>query len=571
MEQPSGFKSKKDIRIYQARHVLNWPAGSGLLAGRPQSSPQAMATARAAAALLLQRGTTASRPGYDRRWAVTAAGAAAGVVGGAAAAAQAQQADPQCGARLTAWLTARGATLGSIRFAPTRAVASADVRAGNTLLTLPAHTVLSAASACASDDLGEALSSLRSRLASGADNMATLDALLLSAMLIELRCTSSNSPQPAGAWREWVATLPGPEAIDTPPCWSDAQLTALQGTPVYGVAAARRAWLDSLSRDLPPVMDQAGLTAAAAAMRSDLKWLRWADALVWSRAVCMPAHEEGEQEEELAMLPGVDMCNHTVDASKVTARWVYTMRYDGGGVSLVAAAGGRGESALSQDLSAGDELLLSYGPRLAEELLHVYGFFPEGAAVGGEGGVAEAGAVGLLSKAAEGDTWDAAVLLVPVGGSDDEEVEVELLSKEMLGSTRFPYDKGWVLIQTALALCSPPPGTGVPVTSPRDADDSGWDVVMLREKVGVSVSEAQLSAALRGFVRVLDAELKVMPHGPIPSDGRAVEARRAVLAGRYISWRRARLLEVRQWCDGMRKGIDAEGPTWWSDSTVTKL
>ena len=134
-----------------------------------------------------------------------------------------------------------------------------------------------------------------------------------------------------------------------------------------------------------------------------------------------------------------DASNHTVDASKVSARWVCTMRYDGGGVSLIAAAGGRGESALSQDLSTGDELLLSYGPRLAEELLHVYGFLPEGAAVGGRVSAAEAGAVGLLSKAAEGDTWDAAVLLVPIGGSDDEEVEVELVSRETLGSNRFPY------------------------------------------------------------------------------------------------------------------------------------
>jgi hypothetical protein len=51
------------------------------------------------------------------------------------------------------------------------------------------------------------------------------------------------------------------------------------------------------------------------------------------------------------------------------------MRYDGGGVSLVAAAGGRGEVG-GEDLKEGDELLLSYGPRLAEELLHVYGFLP---------------------------------------------------------------------------------------------------------------------------------------------------------------------------------------------------
>jgi hypothetical protein len=92
-----------------------------------------------------------------------------------------------------------------------------------------------------------------------------------------------------------------------------------------------------------------------------------------------------------------------------------------------------------------------------------------------------------------------------------------------------------------------------------------------REKVGVSVSEAQLSAALRGFVSLLDAELEVLPDGSIPSDGSATEERRMDLAERYLGWRRARLIEVRRWCDGMCKGIDAEGPTWWTDSTVTKL
>jgi hypothetical protein len=105
-------------------------------------------------------------------------------------------------------------------------------------------------------------------------------------------------------------------------------------------------------------------------------------------------------------------------------------------------------------------------------------------------------------------------------------------------------------------------------------------VIILRQKVGVSVSEAQLSMAMRQFIRTLDAELVATPHPPPPintalpssssscDDGaEGVEARRAALAARYLSWRRQRLAGVREWCEALRCGIDAEGPTWWADCT----
>ena len=120
-----------------------------------------------------------------------------------------------------------------------------------------------------------------------------------------------------------------------------------------------------------------------------------------------------------------------------------------------------------------------------------------------------------------------------------------------------------------LALCSPPPGTGV-TTTPKRLTDKGWDVVMLRQKVGVSVSEAQLSAALSRFVGVLDNDLAAMQQPDAASThtaGSSVEARRASLTARYLAWRRNRLLDVRDWCTTMQRGLDTEGPTWWADCT----
>ncbi len=127
-------------------------------------------------------------------------------------------------------------------------------------------------------------------------------------------------------------------------------------------------------------------------------------------------------------------------------------------------------------------------------------------------------------------------------------------------------------MQMVLALCSPPPGTGVVTTAPKRLTDTGWDVVMLRQKVGVSVSEGQLSAALHRFVGVLDTELTVMQQPTVVDcsstvAGSGVEARRAALAGRYLTWRRKRLVDVRDWCKTLQCGLDAEGPTWWGDCT----
>ena len=313
------------------------------------------------------------------------AGARAAALAGAAAGATAlahtllttparADAAQQEGGGLAAWLHGHRATLGPIRFAPTRAngdgaFSTQDLAISTPLLALPAGLVLTADRACEAAEVGAGLTALRARLLPQASNPATLDALLLAVMLVELRCAP---PTADSSWARWVRLLPSPEAVETPTCWAEPTLQQIIGTPVYGVVQARRAWLDGLSESLPPLLSEAGLGAAAAALREDASWLRWADALVWSRAVGLPTEDgEGEaQAERLAMLPGVDMCNHTVDPSKVTARWVSTMRMGpGGGVTLVTAGDDEG-------VRAGDELLLSYGPKLQEELLQMYGFLP---------------------------------------------------------------------------------------------------------------------------------------------------------------------------------------------------
>jgi hypothetical protein len=116
---------------------------------------------------------------------------------------------------------------------------------------------------------------------------------------------------------------------------------------------------------------------------------------------------------------------------------------------LVAAAGGHGEHG-GTDLICGDELLLSYGPRLAEELLHVYGFLPEPIS---ETDVTTGKATAAEATGASG--WDAAVLLVPCETSEDGEEEIELFGQTTLGrDPRLPSQQGWELIKVRAALCN---------------------------------------------------------------------------------------------------------------------
>lgn len=120
----------------------------------------------------------------------------------------------------------------------------------------------------------------------------------------------------------------------------------------------------------------------------------------------------------------------------------------------MAAAGGRGERG-GEDLKAGDELLLSYGPRLAEELLHVYGFLPESIADSDSASNTSRHGSGpprtetpSVTEKASASAWDAAVLLVPCDTSPDGEEEIELSSRTSLGSDpRLPSEHGWELIK----------------------------------------------------------------------------------------------------------------------------
>jgi hypothetical protein len=353
------------------------------------------------------------------------------------------------------------------------------------------------------------------------------------------------------------------------------------------------------------------------ALRSSPRWLRWADALTWSRAVCLPPTEE------LAMLPGVDMCNHSVDPARVNARWTVDHRRvsrpfpsrnrsilteiylchacscqeisrtetagQGGELQLLAAAAAAvaAEGQAELCLRAGDEVLLSYGPRTPEELLTVHGFWPTEA----EGllGVGDLGSSDNDGGGGATASHDVAVLLVPCSAlvSEDEEEELELPPATVLGeSAREPSERGARLLAEVVSICAPDDrsvrrsfgpqlsragreeeaGTGAGDSDDDDTDDSMRMARALRglvaalenavaslppDEAQVGAEEVEIDTADAG------AASAAVQEGEEGEAGLALEGlgrgfasfnRRATAARLYVAWRRKRLLTVHRWC-----------------------
>ena len=81
---------------------------------------------------------------------------------------------------------------------------------------------------------------------------------------------------------------------------------------------------------------------------------QWAESIITSRCIALPTRPEGE----LALVPQLDMCNHSFDPN---VRW----EHKDGTIQLMATS----------EIPAGTELLLSYGPEKTNQQLYFgYGF-----------------------------------------------------------------------------------------------------------------------------------------------------------------------------------------------------
>ena len=110
--------------------------------------------------------------------------------------------------------------------------------------------------------------------------------------------------------------------------WGAAAVDAVVSTPLAAARAAKLRWLEQLLPALLPALHDAGMDKLAAKLLAEPLLLRWADSVVWSRAVAAPVELAGgtaagggldwaavggigEEVDpssfDLCILPGVDM------------------------------------------------------------------------------------------------------------------------------------------------------------------------------------------------------------------------------------------------------------------------
>jgi len=220
-------------------------------------------------------------------------------------------------------------------------------------------------------------------------------------VLLHLVLTRLGEPVAAAALAPWLALWP--EAFATPVYYGEAEERALAGTPLAAATTAKRARLVAEWEALRNLIGEA-LAGTAAAEAVDLAgftlelWT-WADGAFRSR-VCegpfdLPAQAdpaEADGARTLGVIPVVDFANHG-GAASANARWQVDDAHEA--VHLVAnrrlqyargwpwnLGGRQGVSCVSVPqmrmwlgvARPGEEVLITYGDKGSEELLHQYGF-----------------------------------------------------------------------------------------------------------------------------------------------------------------------------------------------------
>ncbi len=239
--------------------------------------------------------------------------------------------------RLLTTLQRRGAKTDAVRLVTHHhglaLAAAAPLRAGDTILTVPASCVLRATHAPPS-------------LLSTFERLGVRDARLrLQLLLLHERSRAASSEH-----HDYADALPGDELTHSlPVAWDQHTLAAqLAGTPLFDAAVDERLELVKLHTRLAPSYNLADLM--------------WAHAVFWSRAIRVPLPSSDDE----CLVPLLDLCNH----SSGSAAELAVERTAVGELELVLRAG--------TFLAEGDEVCISYGAKANGELLRRHGFVLEG-------------------------------------------------------------------------------------------------------------------------------------------------------------------------------------------------
>ncbi|KAF5001689.1 hypothetical protein FGRMN_856 [Fusarium graminum] len=220
------------------------------------------------------------------------------------------------------------------------------------LLQIPHDLVLSAA---AIEEYTKVDQNFRQLIDSAGHQSTRRDILIYLVAHLALSTRDVSSPRgPASTpWTEYLKFLP--REVPVPTMWSEVERTLLQGTSL-------EAALDAKFLALNKEFDELQENSSGLPFWNSLFWEKetvtikeWVLVDAWYRSRCLELPQAGH-----AMVPGLDMANHSHSPSAY---------YDEDGndnVVLIVRPGA--------EVSAGEEVNISYGEKSPAEMLFSYGF-----------------------------------------------------------------------------------------------------------------------------------------------------------------------------------------------------
>ncbi|KAK9863477.1 hypothetical protein WJX84_001825 [Apatococcus fuscideae] len=183
--------------------------------------------------------------------------------------------------------------------------------------------------------------------------------LIIFALMTE-RLKGSKSP-----WEPWISALPN--TFDTPAYYSDVELEELKGTNLYQAARLLKQQMAAVWKRLEPLCVQLLREEGIHTDPPCVDDLIWGYSTFWSRGQAIPVSLKDVTEVEEGLVPGLDMCNHSVPAR---ARWqLQPAQASDSGPSNIFLMVER-----STACRPGAEVTIDYGDKSNEELLLLYGF-----------------------------------------------------------------------------------------------------------------------------------------------------------------------------------------------------
>lgn len=195
--------------------------------------------------------------------------------------------------------------------------------------------------------------------------------LIARFLIYQILAIRRGTPDPKFAG--WIQSMPASKDIALPFAAEDDDIQTLEHTSIFEATVAKKHVTalnykgifsgQELRDEIKEYIKQGPLADELKEVEFEVTFNDWILVEEWiaSRALAYP--DEESEELEIAMVPVVDLCNHSRESNAV-----YRVADDGsGGIELVT----------TKDCKDGEELCINYGPQTGSgEFMFNYGFIP---------------------------------------------------------------------------------------------------------------------------------------------------------------------------------------------------